>query len=238
MNLNVFNKKKNKENNEFLAGIDNMEKLEEATKQLNKDVKKLISNANLYNKSVSKLNTDLTSEFDLKSSNNTEAIKHFDVSVSKQEQIIREMITGYDQTLCAPMKKYATIFPSFDDAVKKREKAFSEFQKLSEKLQKHEEQRKLTNTLKIEKLKKEIKPIKEEYQLLNKKLLEEVPRFYNNRINYLFPSFAALVDIQNFCLQETLKCTETNYDEVSNESDKTVEEILNEIRTLDITYDK
>lgn len=61
-------------------------------------------------------------------------------------------ITGYDQTLCAPMKKYATIFPSFDDAVKKREKAFSEYQKLSEKLQKHEEQRKLTNTLKIEKV--------------------------------------------------------------------------------------
>ena len=87
-------------------------------------------------------------------------------------------------------------------------------------------------------MKKEIKPIKEEYQLLNKKLLEEVPQFYNNRINYLFPSLAALIDLQNFCLQETLKSTEANYDEVSNESEKTVEEILNEIRTLDITYDK
>lgn len=32
---------------------------------------------------------------------------------------------------------------------------------------------------------------------------------------------------------------EENYDEVPNEvPDKTVEQILNEIRTLDITYDK
>ncbi|XP_051949616.1 bridging integrator 3-like [Xyrauchen texanus] len=47
-----------------------------------------------------------------------------------------------------------------------------------------------------EKSREELKPIREDFEGKNKQLLDEMPEFYNSRIDYFQPSFEALIQTQ------------------------------------------
>jgi len=237
MSWNLFNRKKSvSEDRDFDLKIENVRSVGDATKHLNKDIKKLIISGNMYGKAISKLNHDLNMEL---TTNLSEFLTNFDAITHKQEKIIKEMITGLDQTLAAPLKKYATVFPRFDEIVKKHEKSKTEFFKLNEKLQKYEEQRKISNTLKIDQLKNEIKPVKKEYEEIKSRLSDEIPKFYKFRLDYLHPSLTSLINIQKWFVEETLESIQHD-NQFSNEScgDNDISDILEEIRTLCITSDE
>merc|ERR1739838_516954 len=151
----------------------------------------------------------------------------------------------------APMKKYQTVFPAFEEVAKHRSHLLSECNKLADKLKKYEDQHKMSNTLKIDQLRKEMKPVREEFTEMNAKLVREIPRFHNNRLDYLHPSFNALVNIQQWHLRETLKtiekCPTADAEAAAAAAAQTqmsmgdlehdVEGILQQIRTLCITSD-
>lgn len=44
--------------------------------------------------------------------------------------------------------------------------------------------------------KEELKPVKEDFEAKNKQLLDEMPKFYQSRIDYFQPSFEALIRAQ------------------------------------------
>lgn len=244
MSWSLFNRKKStsRDNHEFEAQTDKIKSLDESTKQVNKEIKKVINNGNLYGKAVCKLSEHLLTELSVYEQE-SDAVKNLDESVAQQEQIIREMITGLDQTVWSAVKKYSSLFQSFDELVKRHDKCLSEYSRLDEKLHKHKEQRKISNTMKIEQLKREMEPVKEEYEQVEKKLMEESTMLYNTRLDYLYPSFNALVAIQRLSLNETLKSIEKNngpshQDEQQHKEDRSIDDILQEIRTLCITADE
>lgn len=44
--------------------------------------------------------------------------------------------------------------------------------------------------------KEELKPVKDDFEAKNKQLLDEMPKFYQSRIDYFQPSFEALIRAQ------------------------------------------
>lgn len=44
--------------------------------------------------------------------------------------------------------------------------------------------------------KEELRPVKEDFEVKNKQLLDEMPKFYHSRIDYFQPSFEALIRAQ------------------------------------------
>lgn len=44
--------------------------------------------------------------------------------------------------------------------------------------------------------KEELRPVKEDFEAKNKQLLDEMPKFYQSRIDYFQPSFEALIRAQ------------------------------------------
>uniref|UniRef100_A0A3Q3ABF1 Bridging integrator 3 n=1 Tax=Kryptolebias marmoratus TaxID=37003 RepID=A0A3Q3ABF1_KRYMA len=82
-------------------------------------------------------------------------------------------------------------------AVKRREQALQDYKRLQSKVEKYEEKEKTGPVMvKLHQANEELKPVKEDFEAKNKQLLDEMPKFYQSRIDYFQPSFEALIRAQ------------------------------------------
>ncbi|KAI2661320.1 hypothetical protein H4Q32_006890 [Labeo rohita] len=92
---------------------------------------------------------------------------------------------------------YSSVFPSLNMAVKRREQALQDYKRLQSKVEKYEEKEKTGPIMvKLHQAREELKPVREDFEGKNKQLLDEMPKFYNSRIDYFQPSFEALIRAQ------------------------------------------
>ncbi|KAM8918906.1 bridging integrator 3 isoform 3-T4 [Lycaon pictus] len=92
---------------------------------------------------------------------------------------------------------FGSVFPSLNMAVKRREQALQDYRRLQAKVEKYEEKEKTGPVLaKLHQAREELRPVREDFEAKNKQLLDEMPRFYNSRLDYFQPSFESLIRAQ------------------------------------------
>ncbi|XP_036169501.1 bridging integrator 3 isoform X7 [Myotis myotis] len=114
-----------------------------------------------------------------------------------KKQIVPKTVNQIQKTVVEPLKKFGSVFPSLNMAVKRREQALQDYRRLQAKVEKYEEKEKTGPVLaKLHQAREELRPVRDDFEAKNKQLLDEMPRFYNSRLDYFQPSFESLIRAQ------------------------------------------
>ncbi|XP_077925640.1 bridging integrator 3 isoform X4 [Halichoerus grypus] len=176
-------------------------RLEEQTRRLQKDMKKSTDADLAMSKSAVKISLDLLSnplcEQDQDFLNMVTAL---DTAMKRMDAFNQEKVNQIQKTVIEPLKKFGSVFPSLNMAVKRREQALQDYRRLQAKVEKYEEKEKTGPVLaKLHQAREELRPVRDDFEAKNKQLLDEMPRFYHSRLDYFQPSFEALIRAQILC---------------------------------------
>ncbi|KAM4644687.1 bridging integrator 3 isoform 1-T1 [Amazona ochrocephala] len=172
--------------------------LEDQTKKLQKDMKKSTDADLAMSKSAVKISSDLLSNpLCEQEPSFLEMVTAFDTAMKRMDSFNQEKVNQIQKTVIEPLKKFSSVFPSLNMAVKRREQTLQDYKRLQSKVEKYEEKERTGPVLaKLHQAREELRPVREDFEAKNKQLLEEMPKFYSSRIDYFKPSFEALVRAQ------------------------------------------
>ncbi|XP_057166194.1 bridging integrator 3 isoform X3 [Ursus arctos] len=157
-----------------------------------------MENSSTMSKSAVKISLDLLSnplcEQDQDFLNMVTAL---DTAMKRMDAFNQEKVNQIQKTVIEPLKKFGSVFPSLNMAVKRREQALQDYRRLQAKVEKYEEKEKTGPVLaKLHQAREELRPVRDDFEAKNKQLLDEMPRFYHSRLDYFQPSFEALIRAQ------------------------------------------
>nr|XP_027782767.1 bridging integrator 3 isoform X2 [Marmota flaviventris] len=183
---------------DFEREYGKLQQLEEQTKRLQKDMKKSTDADLAMSKSAVKISLDLLSnplcEQDQDFLNMVTAL---DTAMKRMDAFNQEKVNQIQKTVIEPLKKFGSVFPSLNMAVKRREQALQDYRRLQAKVEKYEEKEKTGPVLaKLHQAREELRPVRDDFEAKNKQLLDEMPRFYGSRLDYFQPSFESLIRAQ------------------------------------------
>ncbi|XP_063467517.1 bridging integrator 3 isoform X1 [Symphalangus syndactylus] len=183
---------------DFEREYGKLQQLEEQTRRLQKDMKKSTDADLAMSKSAVKISLDLLSnplcEQDQDLLNMVTAL---DMAMKRMDAFNQEKVNQIQKTVIEPLKKFGSVFPSLNMAVKRREQALQDYRRLQAKVEKYEEKEKTGPVLaKLHQAREELRPVREDFETKNRQLLEEMPRFYGSRLDYFQPSFESLIRAQ------------------------------------------
>uniref|UniRef100_A0A3P9NJE4 Bridging integrator 3 n=1 Tax=Poecilia reticulata TaxID=8081 RepID=A0A3P9NJE4_POERE len=222
---------------DFEREYEKLQKLEDQTKKLHKDMKKSTEADLAMSKAAVKISADLLSN-----------------PLCEQDQAFLDSMTALDTAMkrmdafnqekvrFIPAKfPCFTVFVSF---VLRREQALQDYKRLQSKVEKYEEKEKTGPAIvKLCQAKEELRPVKEDFEAKNKQLLDEMPKFYQSRIDYFQPSFEALIRAQVVYFTEMYNIFSQLTDQIDEagltdeQRQKETEAKLNELRSLSIVAD-
>nr|XP_009682870.1 PREDICTED: bridging integrator 3 isoform X2 [Struthio camelus australis] len=186
---------------DFEREYGKLQQLEDQTKKLQKDMKKSTDADLAMSKSAVKISSDLLSNpLCEQDPVFLEMVTAFDTAMKRMDSFNQEKVNQIQKTVIEPLKKFSSVFPSLNMAVKRREQTLQDYKRLQSKVEKYEEKEKTGPVLaKLHQAREELRPVKEDFEAKNKQLLEEMPKFYSSRIDYFKPSFESLVRAQVRC---------------------------------------
>ncbi|KAK6177853.1 hypothetical protein SNE40_012736 [Patella caerulea] len=234
------------EEREFEKEVKKLEELDQVTKKLYKELKRCTEAKQVVAKSERKITQDLLNstlcqtDAELK-----QQIGDWDRAVSKLEACTIEMNNSVQKTVIEPLKKFSSIFPSVQTAVKKRDQALQEYQKCQGKADKYEERERTgINRVKQEAAKKSLHAAREEFMYRNFALKEDMPKFRESRVDYMQPCLESLINSQTTYNTEAFKLYSETYFQMNGLMEITKEEYneriqknLTSIKKLSITLD-
>ncbi|XP_039244185.1 bridging integrator 3, partial [Pipra filicauda] len=183
---------------DFEREYGKLQQLEDQTKKLQKDMKKSTDADLAMSKSAVKISSDLLSNpLCEQEPAFLEMVTAFDTAMKRMDSFNQEKVNQIQKTVIEPLKKFSSVFPSLNMAVKRREQTLQDYKRLQSKVEKYEEKERTGPVLaKLHQAREELRPVKEDFEAKNKQLLEEMPKFYSSRIDYFKPSFESLVRAQ------------------------------------------
>nr|XP_020450114.1 bridging integrator 3 isoform X1 [Monopterus albus] len=183
---------------DFEREYDKLQKLEDQTKKLHKDMKKSTEADLAMSKAAVKISADLLSNPLCEQDQAfLESMAALDTAMRRMDAFNQEKVNQIQKTVIDPLKKYSGVFPSLNMAVKRREQALQDYKRLQSKVEKYEEKEKTGPIMvKLHQAREELRPVREDFEAKNKQLLDEMPKFYHSRIDYFHPSFEALIRAQ------------------------------------------
>ncbi|XP_032869873.1 bridging integrator 3 [Amblyraja radiata] len=230
---------------DFEREYGKLQQLEDQIKKLHKDMKKSTEADVAMSKSAVKISSDLLAN-PLCDQDQTfmETVTALDTAMRRMDAFNQEKVNQIQKTTIEPLKKFGNVFPSLNMAVKRREQTLQDYKRLQSKVEKYEEKEKSGPVLvKLHQVKEELRPVREDFEAKNKQLLDEMPKFYNSRIDYFQPSFEALIRAQVVYYTEMSKIfgdltSQIDQQGISDEErQKENEAKLNELRALSIVAD-
>lgn len=183
---------------DFEREYGKLQQLEEQTKRLQKDMKKSTDADLAMSKSAVKISQDLLSNPLCEQDQDfLHMVTALDTAMKRMDAFNQEKVNQIQKTVIEPLKKFSSIFPSLNMAVKRREQALQDYGRLQAKVEKYEEKEKTGPVLaKLHQAREELRPVREDFEAKNKQLLDEMPRFYGSRLDYFQPSFESLIRAQ------------------------------------------
>ncbi|XP_006135592.2 bridging integrator 3 isoform X1 [Pelodiscus sinensis] len=183
---------------DFEREYGKLQQLEDQTKKLQKDMKKSTDADVAMSKSAVRISSDLLSNPLCEQDPNFLAmVTALDTAMKRMDSFNQEKVNQIQKTVIEPLKKFSSVFPSLNMAVKRREQTLQDYKRLQSKVEKYEEKEKTGPILaKLHQAREELRPVKEDFEAKNKQLLEEMPKFYSSRIDYFEPSFESLIRAQ------------------------------------------
>ncbi|XP_063301579.1 bridging integrator 3 isoform X2 [Pelobates fuscus] len=183
---------------DFEREYGKLQQLEEQTKKLQKDMKKSIEADLAMSKSAVKISSDLLANPLCEPDPGfLEMVTALDTAMKRMDAFNQEKVNQIQKTVMDPLKRFSSVFPSLNMAVKRREQALQEYKRLQSKLEKYEEKEKTGAAIaKLHQAREELRPVRDDFTAKNTQLLEEMPQFYNSRVDYFKPSFESLIRAQ------------------------------------------
>ncbi|XP_067376515.1 bridging integrator 3 isoform X1 [Channa argus] len=262
---------------DFEREYEKLQKLEDQTKKLHKDMKKsteadlgpvstncyqtknwtysafsalpsvstIIYGVKAMSKAAVKISADLLSNPLCEQDQAfLESMTALDTAMRRMDSFNQEKVNQIQKTVIDPLKKYSGVFPSLNMAVKRREQALQDYKRLQAKVEKYEEKEKTGPIMvKLHQAKEELRPVREDFEVKNKQLLDEMPKFYHSRIDYFQPSFEALIRAQVVYFTEMYKIFSELTDQIDQagltdeQRERETEAKLSELRALSIVAD-
>ncbi|XP_072122603.1 bridging integrator 3 [Mobula birostris] len=230
---------------DFEREYGKLQQLEDQIKKLHKDMKKSTEADVAMSKSAVKISSDLLAN-PLCDQDQTfmETVTALDTAMRRMDAFNQEKVNQIQKTTIEPLKKFSNVFPSLNMAVKRREQILQDYKRLQSKVEKYEEKEKSGPVIvKLHQANEELRPVREDFEAKNRQLLEEMPKFYNSRIDYFQPSFEALIRAQVVYYTEMSKIFgdltgQIDQQGISDEErQKENEAKLSELRALSIVAD-
>ncbi|GFO25779.1 Bridging integrator 3-like [Plakobranchus ocellatus] len=231
---------------EFEKEVKRLDELEELTRRLYKDGKRLTEANNAVAKSERKLSQELLSTALYQMEEKLKwQIDEWDASMTKMEMHMIDRNVKLHRTVLEPLKKYVSIFPYAQVAVKKRDQCLQEFQKCQDKVSKYQERdRTGQNTVKLEMAKKALNTAQTDFTTQNDALMTDIPKMIDSRTDYFQPSLEAHIKSEVKFTTEAVKV----YGELSNlmnghkqqsrhDYASLIQQALTELKALSITTD-
>jgi len=230
---------------EFEREVKKIEHLEENSKQLYKDAKRSMDSQNSQAKQELKISQEiLNSQLCKDEESLRQSIEKWNQTSQRLETLTHDMHNVVHKTVVEPLKKQSTVFPCIQVAAKKREQSLQEFTKCQAKVDKYQEKERTgSNIVKLDSSRKALVVAKEDYENQNSTLMEDIPKFYEGRIDYLQPSFQALIktQVKYYTEAHKLYCELSHFvngtdDQLSNtDYDNKMQQKLAAISALSIT---
>lgn len=231
---------------EFEKEVKKLEDLDEVTKRLYKDGKRLVEANSALVKAERRLTQELLSTMLCQSEQELKwQVEEWDHAVSKLDMHMQDVNAVVQKAVIDPIKKLNTIFPNVQAAVKRREQALQELQKCQSKFSKYQDRdRTGPNIMKLDAGRRSVVQAQNEFSSQNAALSEDMPKLYDSRIQYFQPSLEALIKTQVQYTTEAYKV----YGELSNtlngqkdcsnqEYSVNIQQALLDIKALSITVD-
>nr|CAB3225529.1 bridging integrator 3 homolog [Phallusia mammillata] len=216
-----------------------MQHLEDASKKIYKDSKKATAANEAFGKASAKIGQDLITTLGGQVS---PPLKAFEIATTKQKQLLQERASLTNQCWTESTKKYNSIFPYYSTQLKTRDKALQEYSKVQAKLDKYQErEHTAANSVKIEQAKREMLPVKADFEQKNSTLMSDMPKFYAARLDYFQPALKASVQSECWVHREVIRTFKNSLNvmdtEAGSKADGKVRNLLEDIRKLSITTD-
>ena len=242
-----------------------IQQLELINKKFYKDVKGYVEKIDELNKSETKMISNLSS---LTNTSAASGIIELNAHVQAEEleflsklKLWKDLLNDHNAScdnlkqscqtqVIEPMKKLNSLFPQVYEAIKRRQCAFNELCKQQGKLDKAlEKERTGVQMVRIEQLKQLVLDAKQQFQREHLLLMEELPKLYNSRVDYIRPCVSALLESQAkfyesyssfydsiLNLNETEKSVQTPNNAATSveKIDSEIQKCLNEIKSLSI----
>ncbi|XP_033756666.1 bridging integrator 3-like isoform X2 [Pecten maximus] len=230
--------------------VKKAERLEETSRKLYKDTKRWMeSNQGMMGSEHKITQNLLTSQLCQTEPQLCAQIADWDHSLEKQELYMKELNTTVQKAVLEPMKKFNSIFPSIQTAVKKREQSLQEYNRCQARLEKHQgRERTGQNVVKLDASQKALRNAREDFETQNSNLTEDLPKMIEGRVDYFQPSLEALIKAQVAYNSEVYRMSTELSDQLSSQSSSgtcTKEERVNKIqqglaniKALSITLDE
>jgi hypothetical protein len=228
----------------FEREVKKLEHLEEVTKVIQKDIKKFTESQTAKAKAETKIVHDLQSSAVCRDNEKLrELTDSWSVAARRLEMLSDELIATTQKAVAEPTKRLGVVFPSVQQAIKKREQSLQEYLKCREKNDKYTaRERTGPNLVKLENSRKALAAAKNEFETQNNLLLQELPRLYESRIDYFQPSLQALISAQIKYYSESqrtysdlCKQLDTANNVTDDSLNRSIQQKLSEIRALSIT---
>lgn len=128
---------------DFEREYGKLQQLEEQTKRLQKDMKKSTDADLAMSKSAVKISLDLLSNPLCEQDQDfLRMVTALDTAMKRMDAFNQEKVNQIQKTVIEPLKKFGSIFPSLNMAVKRREQALQDYGRLQAKVEKYEEKEK------------------------------------------------------------------------------------------------
>lgn len=189
-----------------------IQQLEQTNKKFYKDVKCYVEKIDELNRSETKMITNLSNlaspvavKYLAETNGNfkSDELEFLD-KLRDWKEMLGEHNSACDSLKVAcqtqviePMKKLNSMFPQVYEAIKRRQNAFNELCKQQSKLDKAlEKERTGIQIVKIEQLKQLVATCKHQFEREHSLLMEELPKLYNSRVDFIRPCVSALLESQ------------------------------------------
>lgn len=125
---------------DFEREYGKLQQLEDQTKKLQKDMKKSIEADLAMSKSGVRISSDLLGNpLCEPDADFLGMVTALDTAMKRMDAFNQEKVNQIQKTVMDPLKRYSSVFPSLNMAVKRREQALQEYKRLQTKVEKYEE---------------------------------------------------------------------------------------------------
>lgn len=189
-----------------------IQQLEQTNKKFYKDVKCYVDKIDELNKSETKMINNLSGLANTATIQSlTDENDHFrteEIEFLSKLKLWKDLLNEHNSTcdqlkascqsqVIDPMKKLNSLFPQVYESIKRRQAAFNELCKQQGKLDKAlEKERTGAQLVRIEQLKQLVATSKQQFQREHTLLMEELPKLYDSRVDYIRPCVTALLESQ------------------------------------------
>ena len=180
---------------EFESNIERLNKVEASTRKVYKEEKRHLESNAALNKMLQRFAQELNintcvKETDEKLFNVTQNLQQ---TLVHQSEFLHELNSNVRKVFVDPMKKFTTNFALVNNAIKRREQSLNEFVKYNNRREKFLEKENHVQSGKFDANERYLALAKADFERRNKKLLEELPKFFDCRMTYFMLCFEGLV---------------------------------------------